>query len=102
RFPLHSHSARRTRFQPRRRRHRRIAESRAMTSGEGLSVRGLTTTFATRHGAAIAVDRIDLDVSPGEVVGLVGESGSGKSMTLRSIVRLVHEPGKVEGQVFWQ
>ena len=73
-----------------------------MTSGEGLSVRGLTTAFPTRNGRAVTVDRVDLDVRPGEVVGLVGESGSGKSMTLRSIVRLVHEPGKVEGQVFWQ
>ncbi|CAN5431206.1 ABC transporter ATP-binding protein [soil metagenome] len=70
--------------------------------GGTLEVRGLTTTFATPHGVAIAVDGIDLDVAPGEVVGLVGESGSGKSVTLRSIVRLVREPGKVSGHVTWQ
>jgi peptide/nickel transport system ATP-binding protein/oligopeptide transport system ATP-binding protein len=35
------------------------------------------------------------------VVGLVGESGSGKSVTLRSIMRLIREPGKVAGRVEW-
>ena len=68
----------------------------------GLKVRGLTTTFATPRGMAVAVDGVDLDVAPGEVVGLVGESGCGKSVTLRSIVRLVHEPGHVTGSVEWQ
>ena len=37
----------------------------------------------------------------GEVLGLVGESGSGKSVTLRSLVRLIHAPGVVEGSVRW-
>jgi peptide/nickel transport system ATP-binding protein len=68
----------------------------------GLKVRGLTTTFVTQRGTALAVDRLDLDVGSGEVVGLVGESGSGKSVTLRSIVRLVREPGHVTGSVEWQ
>ncbi|MBP1848643.1 ABC transporter ATP-binding protein [Rhizobium halophytocola] len=67
----------------------------------GLLVRGLTTTFDTARGTAIAAADIDLDVAPGEVVGLVGESGSGKSVTLRSIMRLVREPGKVRGRVEW-
>jgi len=71
-------------------------------TGAGLKVRGLTTTFATPRGLAAVVDGINLDVAPGEIVGLVGESGSGKSMTLRSIVRLVREPGKVSGRIEWQ
>ena len=72
------------------------------TTGAGLKVRGLTTTFVTPRGLATVVDGINLDVAPGEIVGLVGESGSGKSVTLRSIVRLVREPGKVRGRVEWQ
>jgi oligopeptide/dipeptide ABC transporter ATP-binding protein len=38
------------------------------------------------------VDGVDLDVRPGEVLGLVGESGSGKSVTALSILRLVPSP----------
>ena len=67
----------------------------------GLLVRGLTTTFDTSRGLAIAAADVDFDVAPGEVVGLVGESGSGKSVTLRSIMRLIREPGKVTGRVEW-
>jgi ABC-type dipeptide/oligopeptide/nickel transport system ATPase component len=67
----------------------------------GLRVRKLTTTVQTPRGLAQAVDGVDLDIAPGEVVGLVGESGSGKSITLRSILRLVREPGHVTGGVEW-
>jgi dipeptide transport system ATP-binding protein len=42
-----------------------------------------------------AVDRIDLSVAPGEVVGIVGESGSGKSVTMLAVMGLVDAPGKV-------
>jgi peptide/nickel transport system ATP-binding protein len=74
----------------------------ASDRGGDLKVRGLRTIFATPRGVAVAVDGVNLDVAPGEVVGLVGESGSGKSVTLRSIVRLIREPGKVSGHVEWQ
>jgi putative phosphonate transport system ATP-binding protein len=36
-----------------------------------------------RYGHITAVDHVDLDVYPGEVLGIVGESGSGKSTVLR-------------------
>jgi ABC-type dipeptide/oligopeptide/nickel transport system ATPase component len=73
----------------------------APSTNTGLTVRGLTTTFDTARGMAIAAADVDFDVAPGEVVGLVGESGSGKSVTLRSIMRLIREPGKVSGRVEW-
>ena len=66
-----------------------------------LSVRDLTTSFVTAKGRVNAVDGVSFDVMPGEVLGLVGESGSGKSVTLRSIMRLVHAPGAVKGTVMW-
>ncbi|MEO1550247.1 MAG: oligopeptide/dipeptide ABC transporter ATP-binding protein [Pseudomonadota bacterium] len=53
--------------------------------------------FARRLGARVeehtvhAVDTVDLDIAPGEVVGLVGESGCGKS-TLGRCVAGVHQP----------
>lgn len=74
----------------------------AMTSPEpALSVRDLTTSFVTAAGRVTAVDHVSFDVMPGEVLGLVGESGSGKSVTLRSIMRLVHAPGTTTGSVRW-
>jgi peptide/nickel transport system ATP-binding protein/oligopeptide transport system ATP-binding protein len=67
-----------------------------------LAIQGLATTFQTGAGVVRAVDGIDLELQPGEVLGLVGESGSGKSVTLRSLVRLVRAPGRIEGRVLWQ
>ncbi|WP_434740592.1 dipeptide ABC transporter ATP-binding protein [Micromonospora sp. SH-82] len=49
------------------------------------------------------MNEVDLDVHPGEVLGIVGESGSGKSVTARSILRMVRPPGRVTaGSVQWQ
>ena len=68
-----------------------------------LKIRGLRTYFQTEAGTAKAVDGVDLDIFPGEVVGLVGESGSGKSVTALSILRLIPDPpGKIEGSILFK
>jgi peptide/nickel transport system ATP-binding protein len=63
-----------------------------------LSVRGLVKHFPLTRNKLLgrpqvvhAVDGVDLDVFPGETVGLVGESGCGKSTFARVVVR-IHEP----------
>jgi oligopeptide transport system ATP-binding protein len=61
-----------------------------------LEIRDLRVHFPIYQGAVLrrlkglvrAVDGIDLDVYPGETLGLVGESGCGKSTTGRAILRL--------------
>ena len=69
-----------------------------MTKSPLLQVRGLKTVFRTEAGTAKAVDGVDFDIYPGEVLGLVGESGSGKSVTALSILRLIPDPpGKIAG-----
>ncbi|WP_406174045.1 ABC transporter ATP-binding protein [Streptomyces sp. NBC_00996] len=60
-----------------------------------LSAEGLHITFPGRHGAARAraVDGVDLDIRPGEIVALVGESGCGKTTLARSLLGLVPPTG---------
>ncbi len=65
-----------------------------------LEVRNLKTYFYTEDGVVRAVDGVNIEVYPGEVLGLVGESGCGKSVTSLSIMRLIAAPGKVvEGEI---
>ncbi|MFI6548951.1 oligopeptide/dipeptide ABC transporter ATP-binding protein [Streptomyces prunicolor] len=63
-----------------------------------LSAQGLHVAFPARHGGAPAraVDGVDLDIRPGEVVALVGESGCGKTTLARSLLGLV---APTEGRV---
>jgi ABC-2 type transport system ATP-binding protein len=42
-----------------------------------------------RFGAALAVDRLSLEVATGEVLGFLGPNGAGKSTTLRMLVDLL-------------
>ncbi len=57
-----------------------------------LRVRGLSVSFATEEGVVHAVDHVDLDVAPGEVLAVVGESGSGKSVTALTLMGLSRGP----------
>jgi oligopeptide/dipeptide ABC transporter ATP-binding protein len=57
----------------------------AVLKGVAISIRGISI-----------VSRVDLEVSPGESVGLVGESGSGKSVTCRALMGLL---GLINGEV---
>ncbi len=65
-----------------------------------LEIKGLKTYFFTYNGVVRAVDGIDLTVNRNQVVGIVGETGCGKSVTVRSTMGLVPEPGRiVAGQI---
>jgi oligopeptide/dipeptide ABC transporter ATP-binding protein len=67
-----------------------------------LEVKNLSTVFDTEAGVIQAVDDVGLGLEKGKVLGLVGESGCGKSITALSILRLVPEPGKITGEIFFE
>ena len=60
-------------------------------------MRDLVTVFPARDRIVCAVNGVSFDLHEGETLGLVGESGSGKSVTCRSLLRLVPEPGQIIG-----
>jgi oligopeptide/dipeptide ABC transporter ATP-binding protein len=63
-----------------------------------LQARGLVTVLGRarpligRRSAGVrAVDAVDLDIAPGEILGLVGESGCGKSTLARTLLGVQRE-----------
>jgi peptide/nickel transport system ATP-binding protein len=69
-----------------------------------LRIRQLAIEFVSDGRVSRAVDGIDLDVFPGETVGLVGETGCGKTVTALSILGLIPSPpGRVtNGEIVFE
>jgi lipoprotein-releasing system ATP-binding protein len=55
-----------------------------------LSIRGLERAYDTAAGPLPVLRGVDIDVKPGEIVGLIGPSGSGKSSLLHAAGLLEH------------
>jgi ABC-type dipeptide/oligopeptide/nickel transport system ATPase component len=53
----------------------------------------LVTNFYTYEGVVKALDSVSLNIDHGITFGLVGESGCGKSVFVRSMMRIIQEPG---------
>ncbi len=54
-------------------------------SGNGIRIEGLKKRYGSGDTAVEALKRVDMQVAPGEVVGLIGPSGSGKSTLLKCL-----------------
>ena len=69
-----------------------------------LSIRNLHVHYLTGDGTVKAVNGIDLDIGPGESVGLVGETGAGKTTACRAIMQLIPDPPGLiaEGEILFK
>ena len=67
-----------------------------------LRIEGLKTRYYEDNRVTKAVDGVDLELYPGEILGIVGESGCGKSTIALSLLNLVPYPGSVdEGAIYF-
>jgi len=57
----------------------------------------LTARSLSKHyGKQAAVDRINLDIAPGRIIGLIGPNGSGKTTTLKAALGLIPFEGELK------
>lgn len=54
-------------------------------TGKGILIEGLRKRYGTGDTAVDALKGVNMEVAPGEVVGLIGPSGSGKSTLLKCL-----------------
>jgi oligopeptide/dipeptide ABC transporter ATP-binding protein len=59
-----------------------------------LSIRGLRIGLRRQKRTVELIRGVNLDVAPGEKLGIVGESGSGKTLTMLSVLQLL--PGQLQ------
>jgi peptide/nickel transport system ATP-binding protein len=68
------------------------------TNGSLIKIEGLYVYFYTYEGVVKAVEGVNLEIFPGEIVGLVGETGCGKSVTAKATLQLIPDPpGRICG-----
>ena len=60
---------------------------------QGIRIEGLRKRFGTGDAAVDALKCVNMQVEPGEVVGLIGPSGSGKSTLLKCLGAVIEPSG---------
>jgi peptide/nickel transport system ATP-binding protein len=64
-----------------------------------LEVRDLHVSYTSSNGLVPAVRGVDLEIAPGETLGLAGESGCGKSTLAMALLRLVPPTTQIAGSI---
>ncbi|WP_433268515.1 ABC transporter ATP-binding protein [Actinosynnema sp. CS-041913] len=72
------------------------ARTEAADAGDAPVLAARTRGLRKVYGRTVAVDRVDLDVPKGSVLGMLGPNGSGKTTTIRMLLGLVRP---TEGEV---
>ncbi|ABM57986.1 ABC transporter ATP-binding protein [Verminephrobacter eiseniae] len=65
-----------------------------------VSIRNLRVAFDDGKAKVPVLHGIDLDIDPGEALGIVGESGCGKSVTWLAVLGLLGARAQVSGTVY--
>ncbi len=65
----------------------------AEAGGRGIRIEGLRKRYGAGDTAVDALRHVDMQVAPGEVVGLIGPSGSGKSTLLKCLGAVIEPSG---------
>lgn len=75
-----------------------------MTTKALLVVKELYLNFKVFGGELKVLDNVNLQLNPGELVGLVGETGCGKSTLVRLIMRIISMPPAVviKGEILFK
>jgi len=76
-----------------------VAATKTSPDGTGITLAGLTKTFAGEHGVVEAVRSIDVSIALGETVALLGPNGAGKSTTIDMLLGL-QEPDDGAARLF--
>ena len=68
-----------------------------------LEINNLKIHFTTELGTVKAINNVNLEVYPGQSLGIAGESGCGKSVTVQSILSLLPPSGEIKsGEIIYR
>lgn len=67
-----------------------------------LEIKNLSVEYKLDDKVIKAVSNINLTLNKNESLGIIGESGSGKTSLAMSIMKLISNPGKVKGKVYYK
>lgn len=60
-----------------------------------IEVKNLAVSYFTYAGEVHSVRGVTFDIKSGKTTAIVGESGCGKTVTAKSLMGLIHKPGKI-------
>ena len=64
-----------------------------------VEIKELTVTYDDADHKLLALDKVDLTLSPGKITALIGESGSGKTTLGKAVMGLLPENAHMQGQI---
>ena len=74
-----------------------------MSQNTVLEIKDLEVELYSEKGPLPVIDKVNLSIKEGEIVGVVGESGCGKSMLASAIMNLFNSPAQIAaGTIFYE